>query len=310
MAARCGGDCNGDGAITIDELVAAVAEALGNAGVRCPSVDRNGDGNVQIDDLIALVAGALEGCGLTSLASIGGIYDVAATQTSSTAAFDRSGLANVEHEGNRLVVSIIFDLLDSVTLTAEVPLDGRDLVFDGGGIEGGDIGFSAEGSGAFSAAGELIRLDAVIDVDSFISGPSRITARITRPRSGTPPIFGGTHVLELQHTRYSASPPYTTRIELPIDVPPSGRSACGATQDVGADNAVLASLPAVECWVSPSGRFNYYARYENGDEYPLPLQLLGTLSTGSSNPPPGSFYIAAFPSVSESGSWMDLRDGD
>jgi len=307
VAARCAGDCNGDGAITIDELVAAVTAALGTADAACPSVDRNADGDVQINDLIALVAGALEGCGLTNLASVGGVYDVAATQTSSTTAFDRTGLADVEHEGNRLVVSIIFDLLDSVTLTAEVPSDGGGLVFDGSGTEDGDIAFSVEGSGAFSAAGELIRLDAVIDFDSFVGEPSRITARITRPRSGTPSIYTGLHVLALEHTGYAASPPYSSRVEMQIDVSPSGRATCGAAQDVGADSTVLASLPEVECWLSPSGRFRYRAPYQNSDEpYPLPLQLLGELSAGSSESRPGMFYIASFPAVRERGSWVDL----
>src|SRR5262249_40104478 len=151
------------------------------------------------------------------------------------AAFDRGGLAYVERQGDHIVGDIIFDLLDSVALTADVPVDGSDLTFAGGGYTGGDIAFSAEGGGAVSTGGALIRLDAVIDIDSSITGPSHITARITRPSSGTPSSYGGAHVLALEHTFYSADPPYSSSIEMRIDVPPSGRATCGATQDVGAD---------------------------------------------------------------------------
>jgi dienelactone hydrolase len=59
----CAGDCNGDGAVAIDELVTGVAQALGTtAGDGCPRFDRDGDGSVSIAELIAAVAAALDGC--------------------------------------------------------------------------------------------------------------------------------------------------------------------------------------------------------------------------------------------------------
>jgi hypothetical protein len=62
-APRCDGDCDGDGAIGIDELVAAVNEALAGAQPQgCESFDRDDDGAVAIDELIALVRDALIGC--------------------------------------------------------------------------------------------------------------------------------------------------------------------------------------------------------------------------------------------------------
>jgi hypothetical protein len=43
--AACRGDCDGDGSVTIDELIAAVGIALGESGVeQCPSLDGDGDG--------------------------------------------------------------------------------------------------------------------------------------------------------------------------------------------------------------------------------------------------------------------------
>ena len=54
------GDCNGDGAVTIDELVTGVAIALGVTPLaQCPPFDANGDGVVSIDELVRAVAAAL-----------------------------------------------------------------------------------------------------------------------------------------------------------------------------------------------------------------------------------------------------------
>jgi type VI secretion system secreted protein VgrG len=60
---RCPGDCNGDGAVAINELVAAVNIALGTNPVEtCPAADRSGDGNVTIDEIVPAVTAAAAGC--------------------------------------------------------------------------------------------------------------------------------------------------------------------------------------------------------------------------------------------------------
>ncbi|MDX2170302.1 MAG: multiheme c-type cytochrome [Deltaproteobacteria bacterium] len=59
----CAGDCNGDGAVTVDELVTAVSIALGSAGLeRCSAVNTAEDTVVTISELIAAVNAALGGC--------------------------------------------------------------------------------------------------------------------------------------------------------------------------------------------------------------------------------------------------------
>ncbi|MFN8642345.1 MAG: hypothetical protein U0802_12080 [Candidatus Binatia bacterium] len=64
--AECAGDCNGDAAVGVNELVAGVNVALGNAAVEtCPAFDQNQDGRVTVDELIAGVNGLLYGCGVT-----------------------------------------------------------------------------------------------------------------------------------------------------------------------------------------------------------------------------------------------------
>ncbi|MBX3027839.1 autotransporter-associated beta strand repeat-containing protein [bacterium] len=61
--ATCAGDCDGNGAVGINELVLGVNIALGNERVdRCPGFDSNGDGQVGIAELIAAVNNALGGC--------------------------------------------------------------------------------------------------------------------------------------------------------------------------------------------------------------------------------------------------------
>ena len=59
----CTGDCNGNGSVTIDELVFAVQIALGEAPLEaCATLDRDGNGQVSVDELVAAVDAALTGC--------------------------------------------------------------------------------------------------------------------------------------------------------------------------------------------------------------------------------------------------------
>ncbi len=59
----CVGDCNGDGAVQINELIVGVNIALGEAPItECPNLD-NGEGMVTVDRLIIAVNNALNGCG-------------------------------------------------------------------------------------------------------------------------------------------------------------------------------------------------------------------------------------------------------
>jgi len=59
----CVGDCGGDGAVTIDELLIMVNAALGNADASaCPAGDVNGDGQITIDEILRAVNNALNGC--------------------------------------------------------------------------------------------------------------------------------------------------------------------------------------------------------------------------------------------------------
>ncbi len=59
----CPGDCDGDGTVTIAELIRAVNIALGSLPLSaCPAADVAGDGQVSISDLISAVNASLDGC--------------------------------------------------------------------------------------------------------------------------------------------------------------------------------------------------------------------------------------------------------
>lgn len=62
-AETCVGDCNGDGSVTVDEIVTMVNIALGTASIdTCPAADPSGDGQVTVDEILQAVNNALNGC--------------------------------------------------------------------------------------------------------------------------------------------------------------------------------------------------------------------------------------------------------
>lgn len=60
---RCAGDCDGDGTVSIDELVVAIGIANGAAALdACRAIDANGDGAITIDEIVDAVVAAFR-CG-------------------------------------------------------------------------------------------------------------------------------------------------------------------------------------------------------------------------------------------------------
>jgi len=63
VSRACPGDCDGDGQVTIDELLTGVNVILGTTGVvQCPSFDADFDDAVTVDELVTGVLDALNGC--------------------------------------------------------------------------------------------------------------------------------------------------------------------------------------------------------------------------------------------------------
>ena len=63
----CVGDCDGDGQVTIQELILAVEISLGESAevTRCSAADENDDLQVTVDELVRAVDNALDGCPMT-----------------------------------------------------------------------------------------------------------------------------------------------------------------------------------------------------------------------------------------------------
>src|SRR6185369_17864901 len=80
--AACPGDCDGDGRVTIAELVTLVNMALATAGTdRCPNGDLDGDGAISIDELVSAVGASLRGCPSTPTATSTQVEPNTATPT-------------------------------------------------------------------------------------------------------------------------------------------------------------------------------------------------------------------------------------
>ncbi|MFI5398487.1 MAG: hypothetical protein ACHQ9S_23390 [Candidatus Binatia bacterium] len=63
VSGPCTGDCNGDGQVTVDEILTMVNIALGNAPLAdCEAGDANSDHKITVDEILAAVNYALSGC--------------------------------------------------------------------------------------------------------------------------------------------------------------------------------------------------------------------------------------------------------
>ena len=61
--ALCAGDCDGDGAVAIFEIVRGLNVLLGSDSLSvCPVFDVDGDGDVRINEVILAISNALRGC--------------------------------------------------------------------------------------------------------------------------------------------------------------------------------------------------------------------------------------------------------
>lgn len=68
-AQACTGDCDGDGQVTVDEVIQGVNIALGSAPLtQCQAFDADGGGAVTVDEIVAAVTNALNGCSATPTA--------------------------------------------------------------------------------------------------------------------------------------------------------------------------------------------------------------------------------------------------
>jgi len=69
---QCYGDCNGNGVVTVDEILIGVNIALGNTRIDdCLPGNVNSDGQITVDEILAAVNNALNGCELQAPELVG-----------------------------------------------------------------------------------------------------------------------------------------------------------------------------------------------------------------------------------------------
>jgi hypothetical protein len=294
-AVPCPGDCGLDGVVGVDDLVKAVAAALGGSRPIACHADLDADGALTIGELVRLVGLALTGC--PPLLEPG-VYDFdARSDIDPSGGFNKSGILVVDPAHGAVSGELDFGVLESYALGFAAQSDGS-LRFAGSGVTGGDIVVSVNGTARLTPHDDVLELRGGLDLDLFLGG-AHLDFVASRPRAGTAAAYGGTYAVMLQHPQSSPS-----RIELPVDVPPSGIATCGATQDRSLDGQVLAELPAVHCLLSASGRFSYLTTYDAAGADDLALQVSGVLSAGAGAVTHGVYYIASFPLVDDSGAWQ------
>lgn len=306
-AVPCGGDCNADGRVAVDELIAAVGAALGGAADTC-GADLDDDARLAIGELIRLVGLALGGCPLPlDTAVLDGVYDADARgQTDPSGGFNKRGVAVVEVSGDVLDMVIHFGPLERIAVRGRVAADGA-LALLGDGQQSGEHDLMVSGLLDIVQEGRSVIMRGTMDFElTVLPGAYRLDVLFERPLAGSPPLHSGTQRFSLRHPMQGGAAPLS-RLDLPLSVPRSGRAQCAASADILSDGSVRAELPATECLVSASSRFLYAAPYlVAGTAQPLPLHLTGTLS-GEDGIGRGTFYVAEFPTIAESGVWQVER---
>ena len=183
----CAGDCNGDRLVTVDELVAAVRVALGESAENaCASFDGDGDGSVSVNELVTLVVNALVGCIEMDLSGVVGVYDAQASGSTRGG----PGLAVIERRGNNnLRIDADFGIGESLGFDARQVAHGR-FELAGGGITAGDLAYRVQGNGTLTKGTDGSRFVAAFNVGQ---GPTldSFTVTLERPAAGTPPDYSG-----------------------------------------------------------------------------------------------------------------------
>ena len=284
LATTCSADCDGNGQVTVAELIVAVGRALGAVeSAACAAADFEADGAVTITDLLNGVACALRG---PPLALAAGTYD-AEVRTVGVDAPPAIGVGSIRLSSGGLSVSVALDPTETFSLFATCTANGA-MTLDGRHIVGGDVAIPASGHGRLRDLGTALHFEAVLD-QPIIGGSQQVVADLRRPKDPA----------SLPHTDTYRIGFGDSSLLLTIAFAADG-TTCGATTHVDLNGDTVGTIGAAEiCRVSPSGFIDLYAPYTklDGNDF-FSLQLSGFLSSVG-----GTFYIAAFPIVDRDGHW-------
>jgi hypothetical protein len=181
--AICTGDCNGDGTVSIAELVNSVNIALGRTDVtQCRACDRNGDGVVSIAELIDAVGSALRGCPAEPSATATATPTATPTTVPTTPAArpctDRGVICTVAGTGNAQFDGDGRDALDtSLYFPIQVIFDpgGQPLILDWNNLRLRRINKNGTVSTVMGTGFEDLPTDGALAIDTPLHHASSVT---------------------------------------------------------------------------------------------------------------------------------------
>jgi plastocyanin len=203
VAAACSGDCDGDGAVTVNELVLGVNIALGSTAIGlCPSFDAEGDGEVTINELITAVSSALNGC----LAYVGHYQSTVTLAGGQSGAMDlmvhpdgtATGGLVISADGALALARAAFGaavVIANVSLSGSVDFDTGQFSIAGSYVDalGNTVPINVSGSLPSQINGVGV-VNFQIGSNTF---PSTITAAANTPTPTATPGPGTTHIVKV-----------------------------------------------------------------------------------------------------------------
>lgn len=228
--APCAGDCGGDGAVTINDLIAGVSIALGRQPVSvCTAMDSSGEGNVTIDEIIRAVTAALQGCPMapTVTPTAGGQptetgLPMPATATASQPVTTETPASPTETVAapTLTVTPVPTGVAEFCDLPGSVQYTGPGISIVPGGPEGAPdltfinlpVGFCAH---YYGTVGNVRQLRFAPGGELFVASPSRFTTSSGNHLPSTPPSQNAILILPDDDGNGTADEVVTFKNQLP-----------------------------------------------------------------------------------------------
>jgi hypothetical protein len=186
--ATCGGDCNVDGSVTVDEIVLGVNIALGSGVVdACQAMDANQDSQVTVDEIVTAVNNALSGC-----PSLVGEYSGSVDLDGQEGAVSLNAIAGGEISGQLDILGSLRALLRTTALpNVSVPVSGSYNEINGAFEVTGQFLDNQGGAHTVAISGTLPGSNAAVpftlqvDDRTYVGSMSRAIVPATRTATAT-----------------------------------------------------------------------------------------------------------------------------